>query len=252
MRRFFISQPAAPETTYTINNPDANHIKNVLRMNPGDEIWLFDGNGYEFKARISDVANNAVTVEIIDRFFCPADPPIRLTVGQAILKHKKLDTTLRQLTELGIHGWMPVNTERSVSKIDKKNEAAKTDRWQTIVKESVKQCRRGMIPNIYPPVSFSKALLLGERHDINIIFSDKNGESLDRIKTRTHRPEAAIFMLLGPEGGFTRQEIELAREHGFISAGLGPRILKADTATVAACAIVQHLFGDMGKNDQSY
>jgi 16S rRNA (uracil1498-N3)-methyltransferase len=249
MRRFYIHQPGSSGTVYTIHDTDANHIINVLRMKTGAEIWLFDGRGYEYKARIQGISSDTVTVEIVENFFCPADPPVRITVGQAVLKHKKLDTTIRQLTELGMDGWMAVDTERSVSKIDDKKERTKTERWQTIVKESVKQCQRGLIPQIYPAVDFKKALLLGSQHDINIIFSDKNGEPLDLIKTRPHRPGAAIFLLLGPEGGFTPREIELARQHGFIAAGLGPRILKADTAAVAACAIVQHLFGDMGKND---
>ena len=249
MRRFYINRPGEPGTVYTIGNQDVNHITNVLRMKTGDDIWLFDGNGYEFKARIQSMTTDTVTVEIIEGFFCPAEPPVRITVGQAVLKHKKLDTTIRQLTELGMDGWMPVDTERSISKIDDKNERTKSERWQTIVRESVKQCQRGLIPQIYPAVDFKKALLLGTQHDINIIFSDKDGDTLDLIKNRTYRPGAAIFLLLGPEGGFTPREIELALQHGFIAAGLGPRILKADTAAVAACAIVQNLFGDMGKND---
>ncbi len=249
MRRFHIDQPARQGTLHTIKNPDANHISNVLRMKEDEEIWLFDGQGHEFKARLKSIANKAVTVEIIDSFFCPAEPPIRVTVAQALLKNKKTDATLRQLTELGMDGWMPINTERSISKIDKKHERSKVERWQTIVRESVKQCQRGLIPKIYPAVNLKEALALGRRHDINIIFSDRDGETLDLIKSRTHRPGAAIFLLLGPEGGFTPREIELARQHDFIPAGLGPRILKADTAAIAACAIVQTLFGDMGKNN---
>ena len=249
MRRFYLNQPGIPGTVCTIHNPDANHIVHVLRMKTGADIWLFDGRSYEYKARIQSITSDTVTVEIVEKFFCPADPPVRITIGQAVLKHKKLDTTIRQLTELGMDGWMPIDTERSVSKIDDKNERTKTERWQTIVNESVKQCQRGLIPQIYPAVDFKEALLLGSQHDINIIFSDKSGSPLDLIKARAYPPGASIFLLLGPEGGFTPREIELARQHGFIAAGLGPRILKADTAAVAACAIVQHLFGDMGKND---
>jgi 16S rRNA (uracil1498-N3)-methyltransferase len=250
MRRFLINQPAQPGTVYVINNPDANHISNVLRMKPGDEIWLFDGAGHEFKARLSSLSSGAVTVEVTDSFSCLTDPPIRITVGQALLKNKKTDTVLRQLTELGIDGWIPIHTERSVLKIEKNHETSKTDRWQTIVKESVKQCQRGLIPKIYPPADFEEALDLRRHHDINIICSDKSGETLDLIKARTRQAgTVSIFLLLGPEGGFTPQEIELARQHAFIPAGLGPRILKADTAAIAACAIVQALFGDMGKND---
>jgi 16S rRNA (uracil1498-N3)-methyltransferase len=249
MRRFFIDRPAPPGTAHTIKNPDANHISNVLRMKPGDEIWLFDGTGHEFKARLSDISSDTVTVEIMDGFPCLTDPPIRITVGQALLKNKKTDTVLRQLTELGIDGWIPINTERSVLKIDRKHEPSKTDRWQTIVRESVKQCQRGLMPKIYPAIDFKEALLLRRHHDINIIFSDKDGETLDLIKARTPRPGAGLLLLLGPEGGFSPREIELAQQHEFIPAGMGPRILKADTAAIAACAIVQSLFGDMGKNN---
>lgn len=249
MRRFFIDHPASSGSAYTIKNPDANHISNVLRMKPGDEIWLFDGAGHEFKARLTDLSSVGVTVEITDSFSCRTEAPISITVGQALLKNKKLDTTIRQLTELGIDGWIPVNTERSVSKIKKKEEPSKTGRWQTIVKESVKQCQRGLMPKIYPPLDYKEALNLCRQHDLNIICSDQDGETLDRIKLTRPQAGASIFLLVGPEGGFTTQEIELARQQGFIPAGLGPRILKADTAAIAACAIVQSLFGDMGKND---
>lgn len=248
MRRFFIDQPVHPGTKYTIKNPDANHISNVLRMKTGDEIWLFDGAGHEFRARLTGLSGVDVTIEITDSFTCLTEPPISITVGQALLKNKKIDTTLRQLTELGIDSWIPVNTERSVSKIAKKNERSKTGRWQTIVKESVKQCQRGLMPKIYPPLDYKEALNLCQCHDLNLVFSDGSGELLDKIRSRTRKAQT-VFMLLGPEGGFTSQEIEMARQQGFIAAGLGPRILKADTAAIAACAIVQALFGDIGGKD---
>jgi 16S rRNA (uracil1498-N3)-methyltransferase len=250
MRRFYIDQPVPPGAIYTISHPDANHIIKVLRMRPGDEIWLFDGAGHEFRARIDKLTAAEVTVEVGEIFACRSETPVRITIGQALLKNKKNDTVLRQLTELGMDGWIPINTERSIPKIKDNQEPAKSDRWQSIVRESVKQCQRGLIPKIYPTVDYHEALALRRHHDINIIFSDSRGEPLNSICARTYRPGAAILLLLGPEGGFTGQEVAMARQHGFIAAGLGPRILKADTAVVAACAIVQSLFGDMGKNDE--
>ncbi|MEW6079180.1 MAG: 16S rRNA (uracil(1498)-N(3))-methyltransferase [Thermodesulfobacteriota bacterium] len=250
MRRFFINQPAGPGAVVVIENPDANHIVNVLRMQPGDEIWLFDGADHEFRAHVSGISDGTVTVEVTESFSCLNDSPVRITVGQSLLKNKKTDTVLRQLTELGIDGWIPLQTERSVIKIDRQNEPSKTDRWQTIVKESVKQCQRGRIPKIYPAAEFSEALVLRRRHDLNILFSDGAGDALHLIRERVrHTAPVSILLLLGPEGGFSPREIELARENEFFCAGLGPRILKADTAAVAACAIVQALFGDMGKKD---
>lgn len=248
MRRFFVDRPAGPGTVYTIENPDANHIRNVLRMKPGDGLHLFDGTGHEFTGRLIDLSDDTVTVEITDIFTCSNDSPLRITIGQALLKNKKMDTTLRQLTELGMDGWLPVETERSVPKVKEKREPSKSDRWQIIVRESVKQCQRGFVPEIYPPVDFRQALEFGRRHDLNLIFSDGEGETLDRIRARVSQVQT-VFLLLGPEGGFSPREIELARQNDFIPAGLGPRILKADTASVAACAIVQSLFGDMRGKD---
>lgn len=245
MRRFFTDTPAAVGATCAIGGPDANHIKNVLRMKPGDEIWLFNGIGMEFKASIRAVFDDAVEVEITDAIVCASEPPICLTLAQSFLKDKKMDTLVRQATELGVSRWVPLFAQRSIPRPDARRAEARIERWQAIAAESLKQCQRGWLPEIAPPVLFEELLVQSDAYDLKIIFADKHEKSLKELLPLLGKTNRQVLLMIGPEGGFTPQEIGRAVRKGFIAAGLGPRILKADTATVAACALVQHLLGDM-------
>lgn len=241
MRRFFIDQPVSTGMAYTINGPDARHIANVLRMKQGDEIAMFDGAGHTLKARIDTLSSRTVRVTITDLQPCDTESPLHITMAQAFLKDKKMDDLVRQLTELGINQWLPFNAERSVPDPAKMQVAARIQRWQNIARESLKQCERGMLPRIHEPVSFDAVLAAFDQYDLGIIFTDKTAPRLDTI---TPSP-ARILLMIGPEGGFTPDEIGQAQSRGLVPAGMGPRILKADTAALAACTLVQQLFGDM-------
>ncbi|MFZ5563823.1 MAG: 16S rRNA (uracil(1498)-N(3))-methyltransferase [Thermodesulfobacteriota bacterium] len=245
MRRFFTGTALTPGAACVLSGPDANHIKNVLRMKPGDELWLFDGAGMEFKAVIRALGADGVEVEITDALACASDPPICLTLAQAFLKDKKMDTLVRQATELGVSRWIPVFTQRAIPRPDARRAASRVERWQAIAAESLKQCQRGWLPEITAPVPFDELMDQADAWDLKIIFADRNERRLKVTLPPPGNTNRQVLIMIGPEGGFTPQEISRATRKGFIAAGLGPRILKADTATVAACAIVQHLMGDM-------
>ena len=175
---------------------------------------------------------------------------LQITVAQGILKDRKMDGLVRQLTELGVSRWVPFIAERSVPRPDAQRFQARKKRWEKIAREAVKQCRRGRIPDICDLRTFEEMLALGTASDLRIVFWENETEPVrlsDFPETGVDHSQA--FIVLGPEGGLTNAEIALAKSRGFITAALGPRILKSDTATVTACVIVQYLFGDMGQKN---
>jgi 16S rRNA (uracil1498-N3)-methyltransferase len=248
MRYFFIKHPKAVGTSSFLKGSDAKHIKNVLRLRPGDKVGLFDGQGLEYSARIVAFSGNDIQVEIVRSFPSVSESNIDIIVTQAYLKERKMDGLVRQLTELGVMKWIPFFAERSVPRPDDTRLAIRRKRWIKITREALKQSRRGRVMEIGNPVSFEKMLSLASGCDLKIVFweNEPNPFDLEAFQPPGCAPEQ-ILVMLGPEGGFTASEIDMVTAHGFITGGLGPRILRAETATIAAVTLVQYLFGDMGK-----
>lgn len=245
MRYFFIEKSEHENSILSITGSDARHIKTVLRKKPGDKIGLFDGKGFEYEAKIIDLSHGRVQVSLIHRYPSTAESPLKIITAQAFLKEKKMDGLVRQLSELGIVKWIPFFAERSVPIPDKKQLLMRIKRWEKIAKEALKQCRRGRLMEIGETVSFEEMLNLGQFCDLKVAFWE---DELQPTHTRLPEPNTqinSVFAIIGPEGGFTQKEIEKAKGHGFVTVGLGPRILRAETATVAACVLLQYLFGDI-------
>lgn len=250
MRYFFIEKSEIGKPTVAITGSDAKHIKNVLRMKPGDTIGLFDGEGLDYESHIVSVSTGSVELSVVRSFPSTAESPVHITVAQAYLKDRKMDDLIRQVTELGIKQWTPFFAERSVPRPDEKRLNSRTKRWKKIAKEALKQCKRGYVTAVGKPVTFEDALNLGQGSDLKIAFWERESKPIDSlIKPVREKRIDRIFVLLGPEGGFTAGEIESARAGGFVTAGLGPRILRAETATLSACILLQYLFGDMGQKN---
>jgi len=247
MRYFFIEPAALEIQPVTISGADARHISTVLHFRPGDTIGLLDGTGSGYRAEIHHVSTTRVTVKILGELPSAPPPPVRLVVAQAYLKDKKMDRLVRRLSELGMAEWKPFVSSRSVARPPEKRMAARLERWQSIAREAIKQCRRADLPIINPCCSFDALLAESKNCSRRIIFWEQVPEALDWSESRAVEKENdGLMVILGPEGGFTRDEVMQARDHGFAIAGLGPRVLRADTAAVAAAAIVQYVFGDMG------
>jgi 16S rRNA (uracil1498-N3)-methyltransferase len=247
MRHFFIELPEKNKTTVSLKGSEARHIKNVLRLKAGDTIRLFDGSGFEYLAVITDLTGGRVELSIKQKSSAVTESPVQLIVAQGYLKQKKMDNLIRPLCELGMTRWIPFFSERSVPRPDKNRLADRTRRWQKIARESFKQCRRSILPQIEVPVSFGEMLAHGQFCDLNIIFWEDETRSLKRTAAAdTTLPIKRILVVLGPEGGFTGREIDSAKDAGFTVAGLGPRILRAETASLAVCTLMQYIFGDLG------
>lgn len=246
MRRFFIERSNISGSRAVITGSDARHIQQVLRLKPGEPIQLFDGSGIEYEALIETLSNNSITATLGPEMTCSSESPLVLIVAQAMLKDRKMDILVRQLTELGITHWFPFAAERSVSRPDVGRLAVRIQRWEKIAMESLKQCKRGCVPQIGAYREFERALAYADTCDLKIIFHQDASAPLTDAHKPSDKSGKKIFMMFGPEGGFTQNEIDAALRQGFLSAHLGPRILRAETAPVAGCAIVQYLFGDMG------
>ncbi len=250
MRHFIIDSSPAVNTLAVIRGSEAHHIKNVLRLTPGDRIKLFDGTGFEYEALIKKVSAEAVEVDVVKKDRTVTASGTRIVVAQAFLKEKKMDDMVRSLCELGVAQWIPFFSQRSIARPDATRLAGRIGRWNRIAAQAVKQCRRADIPEIGTALSFEEVLDFSTVCDLKIIFWENETDPLrPDMGLQPNRKPGKVLIMLGPEGGFAEREVDLARNSGFSVAGLGPRILRAETATLAACAIVQYLFGDMGQKN---
>jgi 16S rRNA (uracil1498-N3)-methyltransferase len=247
MRYFFIEPAALQRPVVAIEGSEVRHIKNVLRLKPGDKIRVFDGEGFEYDASIDRFCADRVEIKIGRKFPGTKESPVQIAVAQALLKEKKMDRLLRHLCELGVTRWIPFICDRSVPKPGEKRLSARADRWNQIVKESCKQCQRSKLPEIITTLTFEDLLAYGQSCDLTIVFYENESAKLKSLMAQNSpATPRKILLILGPEGGFSDQEIENARAAGCLVAGLGSRILRAETAAIAACTLTQFLYGDMG------
>lgn len=247
MRYFFVEPDELARAVVTIGGKEARHMVKVLRLKPGMVVGLSDGCGLQGEARIRALTRDRVILDVERRFPSPREPAGELVVAQAMLKDQKMDRLLRQLTELGITGWQPFISARSVPQLDKRRQASRAGRWERIAREAVKQCRRGRVPDIAPLGLLDDVLRDAARFDIRVMFWEGARRPLPTVPNDLTDSGRRVLAVVGPEGGFADEEAAAAEAAGFRLTTLGPRILKAETAAVAACTLIQHLYGDLGK-----
>lgn len=245
MPKFLIDTPSGPEIRIT--DQDAKHIAKVLRLIPGDEILLTDGNGRDYQANIETVSPSMVSCRITRECETLSESPLRITLCQGMLKDKKMDSLLRHVTELGIYEWQPFFCERSIPVPDKKRIVSRVQRWESIARESLKQCGRSRMPIINPPREFKDIMDQSSAFDLNIIFWEdlKSAATSFNCSRGGQSSISTVLILVGPEGGFSSREIIQAQDKNFTVCGMGPRILRAQTASIAACTLIQNMYGDM-------
>lgn len=246
MRYFYSGQEAGLGETVTIDGSDAAHIRNVLRLKAGDTVGLLDGQGFEYEARIRKLSSRQIHLTVLHVQASMRESPVKITLAQGMLKEKKMDGIVRQLTELGIFAWVPFTAERSVARPDENTITRRMRRWNKIAQETIKQCRRGRLMKISVLQTFGEVLEMGQRYELKFIFWEAEKKRIPREISLSSGHADQILLMLGPEGGFSKEEVRLARAGGFIPVSLGPRILRAETAAVTASALVQYLYGDMG------
>ncbi|MCM1298072.1 MAG: 16S rRNA (uracil(1498)-N(3))-methyltransferase [Firmicutes bacterium] len=237
--RFFA---AVGSEEVVISGEDAKHISAVLRMRKGDLAVVCDNGENDFLCRIVDLEKDRVKLETLERRKNEAEPSVNITLFQCLPKGDKMDFIVQKATELGAAMVVPTLSKRCVSRPDPKSSAKKIQRWQKIAEEAAKQSGRGKIPQILPLTDFATAAREYGKNGLGILFYECGGESLNGLIP----PDAKeIGIFVGSEGGFEPEEAELALSCGIASATLGKRILRCETAPVAALALLMNLTGNM-------
>ncbi len=248
MNRFFIEPEDINEEegTAVIRGEPVKHIGRVLRMGKGDSLVLADGRGFSCLGSIAKVDNDAVQVDIIKKLSRNAEPSIQVILAQALAKGEKMDLVVQKSTELGVQEIIPFICRRSVVKVSPENAQRKVQRWQKIAKGAAEQSHRDRIPSIHKIISIEKVFeKIKNTGPIFFLWEQEKNQGFKEI-LRKQKNEDKITLLVGPEGGFTEAEAELAKSWGAIPVSLGLRILRSETAAVAAAAIVLYELGDLG------
>lgn len=240
MPRFPIKEDQVHKGEAIISGTDYKHIVKVLRLKPGDSITLFDANSTEYYGKIRDIGKRDICVDIQASKQVSTESPIEITLLQGLPKGDKMDYIIEKATELGVKRIVPVITERAqIRDRDRKK------RWDRIALEASKQCGRTNPTIIENTLDFDKALNVYAKKGLAIILH-VNAEVLAKnyIKNSLQAP-TNIVLFVGPEGGFTDNEVLLGNKMGFISLGLGPRVLRTETASIAVLSVLQFHYGDL-------
>lgn len=229
--------------TVTLGADEARHLRDVLRLKSGDEVYVFNGVGGEFRCSLITTKRDSAELRIESEVE-PAKPesPLRLELCVALLKGEKFDLVVQKATELGVTRIVPLTTRYADIHLRDESDAAKrVARWQRIALEAAKQSGRAFVPEVSAPASFESVLAGTKEDKLCLMFSERGGESLNKSPAESK----AITALVGSEGGWSDEEIERARAAGFHIVTLGGRILRAETAAITITALLQHLFGDL-------
>ncbi|QIB26328.1 16S rRNA (uracil(1498)-N(3))-methyltransferase [Caloranaerobacter azorensis] len=246
MHKFFVDKKDIIEDKITIKGEDVKHIKNVLRLNIGEIINVSNCEGKEYFAEIINIEKNYVEAIIKEEFESRSEPPIQIVLYQGLPKSSKMDLIIQKATELGVVEIVPLITKRTVVRIeDEKKELKKLERWRRIVKEASKQCRRGIIPVVSNIVTFNEMIdRLKDEEFILVPYENEMKMGLKDILKSLKKDR--INIIIGPEGGFEKEEIERLKEINAHIVSLGPRILRTETAGFTAIAVVMYELGDLG------
>ena len=240
-RRFFAPQSAFNfgKRTVTLTADEARHLREVLRLKAGDEVQVFDGEGREFRAVVSQARRESAELELRDEIESPKpESPLKLTLAVALLKGEKFDLVVQKGTELGVNKFIPLVTRYADIRLRDEADAAKRiTRWQRIALEAAKQCGRSFVPEVETPTPFETLI---RENDHCLLFSERGGQALNtdlRLKS--------VVAIIGSEGGWSDEELTAARDENVSIVTLGGRILRAETAAITTAALLQHLYGDL-------
>ena len=244
MTRFFVDPKniSESENLITIKGDDVNHIKNVLRAIPGDNITVCDGNGIDYTSVIDYIDRDKVLLNITSKSSCNTESYYKATLYQGIAKGERMDILIQKCVELGIYSIVPVICDRTIVKFnDEKDRTHKMIRWQRIALEAAKQTGRGIIPKIALPVNFKDVLTSTEPAHLKFIpYEEEKQTSLKDIISKSTDLIFNISFFIGPEGGFNTSEIQLAVENGYTPITLGKRILRTETAGPAVLSMLSY------------
>ncbi len=238
--RIYTNQILTCEQNIILENTAATHISRVLRLKTGAELTLFNGLGGDYKAVIVSSDKRLVTAKITHHNVHENESPLDITLVQGISRGERMDYTIQKAVELGVTRIVPIKTERCTVKLDEARSKKRISHWQKIIISACEQCGRNQIPPIENITTYEN--WLAQQHNALNLILDPTADS--RV-TQLKKPSTAINLTIGPEGGFNDKELTLAQTHQYTGIRLGPRILRTETAAIAALSAFQTLWGDI-------
>lgn len=240
MPRFFTE--TINESKGIISGDDAKHIAKVLRMHAGEKLVACDCQGYDYDCVIESLSDKEVELSVEKRYLSETEPSVSVTLYQAMPKSDKMELIIQKAVELGVSAIVPVQTKRCVSRPDAKSMAKKLERYNRIALEAAKQCGRGRIPQVLPMLDFADAIKAMKEDQRAFLFYENSTSS---FRKELEQGVNSVSIMVGAEGGFEEEEVQKALDLGIASLSLGKRILRCETAPLAALSIIMYETGNM-------
>ncbi len=235
----YTRQPLGVGMTITLEESPARHISQVLRLHTGEGVSLFNGNGQQYSATLQSCSKQKVKATIVSVSKNQSEPPLHFTLALGIYKGERMDYALQKAVELGIGCFTPLFTERTVVKLTARRLERRLVHWQNVAIAACEQSGRSCLPMVEPPQRFDD-WIVNAPQGVRLILHPNATQSLNKLPP----PQESVLLLIGPEGGLSEKEIAATEAHGFMAVRLGPRILRTETAPIAALAAMQMLWGD--------
>jgi 16S rRNA (uracil1498-N3)-methyltransferase len=251
LTRCFVPTALQSETTLWLPAGAAAHVAKVLRLRAGAALTLFDGRGGQYEAQILALGRHGVQVRVGAHEPIERESPLAVTLLQCLVRTERMDWIVQKATELGVAAIVPVASEHSVVRLDESSAQRRLAHWQAVAVSACEQCGRNRVPTVRAAVAFEAACAQAKGNGAQLMLAPEAPRSLaDAVHPlAAAAPVSALSLLIGPEGGFSEAERAIARDCGFIGCRLGPRILRAETAPLAALATLQALLGDLSQRD---
>ena len=239
MPRFFTDK--IDDKIALISGDDAKHISKVLRYKLGDKLTVCDGNGNDYDCEIISIEND-ITLKILNKCHSVSEPSVKIKLYQALPKLDKFEFIIQKSVELGVGEIIPIMTNRCISRPTEDKMKHKHERYITIARQAAKQSGRGLIPKVKPLMQFEDAIYEAAKAESAVMFYEGGGAPISSLISENIKE---LSIIIGSEGGFGEDEVEFARKKGINTATLGPRILRCETAPLAAISIIMNLTGNM-------
>jgi 16S rRNA (uracil1498-N3)-methyltransferase len=240
VRRFFVAPGTVAGRKVVLPPELARRLARVLRLQRGDHVVLADGGGRDYEVQLKDVSARAASAVVLGERPSPPEPSLTLVLYQSLVRPQRFELALEKGTEIGVSRFVPVLSGRA--QVRTRPGSQRTERWRRIVTEAAEQCGRGRIPAVDPPVPLEEAVRSAPGLRL-IPWEGERGLSLGSYLRALEERPSTVSVIIGPEGGFAEEEVELARRAGCVPVSLGPRILRSETAGIVAAALVMHELG---------
>lgn len=242
LTRVHVAQPLSSGAEIALPDSAAAHLTRVLRLGVGDACIVFNGDGNDYAATLVAIGKRDARLHVGDATPVERESPLRITLLQGVAKGEKMDLILQKATELGMTAVVPVWSQRSDVKLDGERAAKRLEHWRGVVASACEQCGRATVPDVRPPVPLASALAAMDAHDARLLLDPQGSEALPSMRLA---PASRVCLAVGPEGGWSPLDREQLGTAGFAGLRLGPRILRTETAGLAAIAALQARFGDL-------